>query len=160
MKRYLLIVFLGIFSHCGPGAPGPMKFGSMAVASDNPAPQSQSNDILAREAQSNFTKVKHILVTWDKNDGKAHPNAAGRDKKAAENLALSLLERIRAGEDIEPLMAEFSEDPGSAQSGVSYDVKPDAALVFEFKRMGLRLKPGETGLVLSDFGWHIMQRVQ
>ena len=29
---------------------------------------------------------------------------------------------------IEPLMAELSEDPGSAKSGESYDVTPDAPM--------------------------------
>ena len=115
---------------------------------------------MAREAQSNFTKVKHILISWDKGDGKTHPNAAGRDKKSAETLAVDLLGRVKAGEDMESLMSEHSEDPGSAQSGISYDVKPDAGLVFEFKRMGLRLHLDEAGLVLSDFGWHIIKRVE
>ena len=57
-------------------------------------------------------------------------------------------------------MAEFSEDPGSAESGQSYEVTPSAGLVFEFKRLGLRLKLHESGMVLTDFGWHVMQRVE
>ena len=73
---------------------------------------------------------------------------------------MSLLERARADEAFEPLMAEFSEDPGSAASGESYSVTPDAELVFEFKRMSLRLNVGESGLVLSQYGWHIIKRVE
>jgi parvulin-like peptidyl-prolyl isomerase len=57
-------------------------------------------------------------------------------------------------------MKEYSEDPGSAQHGNSYKVSPDAQLVIEFKQLGLRLKIGEVGVVQSDFGLHIMKRVE
>jgi parvulin-like peptidyl-prolyl isomerase len=56
-------------------------------------------------------------------------------------------------------MAELSEDPGSAKSGRSYDVTPDARLVGPFKNLSLRLNPGEVGVVRSSFGIHIIQRV-
>jgi len=125
-----------------------------------PAPPSiQSNDILAREADANRTMVKHILIGWKDLDD-PDPRAAERTREQADQLAVSLLERVRAGESIEDLMAEFSEDPGSARSGDGYEVTPSAQLVSEFKRLGLRLKVGEAGLVLTQFGWHIMKRVE
>lgn len=156
----LSLVLFTLMLGCGPGAPAPLKHGTLENAAAASRPASESSDIMNREAQSNFTKVKHILISWDKGDGKAHPNAVGRSEKEAEEKAVMLLGRVNAGEDMDSLMSEFSEDPGSAQSGISYDVTPDAGLVFEFKRMGLRLHLDESGLVLSDFGWHIIKRVE
>ena len=57
-------------------------------------------------------------------------------------------------------MKELSEDPGSAASGNSYDVTPDAGLVQPFKDLGLRLKVGEIGAVKTQFGIHIIQRTE
>ena len=58
------------------------------------------------------------------------------------------------------LMAELSEDPGSAKSGQSYDVTPDAGLVEPFKNLSLRLNKDEVGVVKTQFGIHIIQRVE
>ena len=68
--------------------------------------------------------------------------------------------KLAKGAKIEPLMKELSEDPGSAASGNSYDATPDAGLVAPFKNLSLRLKVGEVGVVKTDFGIHIIQRVE
>ena len=134
------------------------------VSEEEAPPAIQSNDILARDAVTKKSKVKHILISWkelaDAFGGHQDARAAARTRAQADELAARLLERVRAGEAIEPLMAEFSEDPGSNQSGDAYDVSADAQLVFEFKRLGLRLNVGESGLVLSQFGWHVMKRIE
>ena len=109
----------------------------------------QSNEILARDRTYSAVSVKHILVGYKRNQG-----------KAGDDLAVALLGRLRKGEPIEPLMREFSDDPGSAESGEAYDVTPDARYVPEFKDLALRLEVGEAGLVLSQFGWHVMKRVK
>lgn len=148
---------------CGPGIPGgPTMNNKMNDEPQPDGPEIQSNDILARDARANRTMVKHILISWSgRNEPEREdPRAAARSREEADELAVATLERVRAGEPIEPLMAELSEDPGSAQSGEAYEVTPSASLVFPFKRLGLRLEVGEAGLVLSDFGWHVMKRVE
>jgi peptidyl-prolyl cis-trans isomerase D len=132
-----------VLAGCGPGSPGGPSMSGRREEPQTVGPDERSNEIMLRDARTNRASVKHILVASDKKD-----------------LALQLLERVRAGEAIEPLMAEHSQDPGSAQSGESYEVKPDAELVFEFKRLGLRLDVGEAGLVRSQFGWHVMKRIE
>lgn len=128
---------------CGSGSPdGSTTSGK--VAQEEPAsPDAASAEIMARDADTNHAVVKHIVIP--------------ADQKA---LALDLLRRVRAGEAIEPLMKQHSKDPGSADSGESYEVRPDSELVFEFKRMGLRLRVGEVGLIASNFGWHVMKRIE
>jgi parvulin-like peptidyl-prolyl isomerase len=125
-----------------------------------PAPDSlESADILKREPTTQKAKVKHILLGWaevhaDDERGKK------RDRAALEKLVKDTVAKLKKGDKIEPLMTELSEDPGSAKSGTSYDVTPDAGLVPPFKNLSLRLKVGEVGVVKTDFGIHIIQRTE
>ena len=118
-----------------------------------------SADILAREPLANVAEVKHILIGWSDNEGNTDPRAAKRTKAEAEAAVRTTLAQLKTGIAFEALMKSQSEDPGSASSGRSYTVSPDAQLVIEFKQLGLRLNRGEVGVVQSDFGFHIMKRV-
>ncbi len=155
--RTLLIAAL--LAACSGSPGGPTMSGRMNDEPQPTGPKIQSNDVLAREAQANRTWVKHVLIGWKDLDD-PDPRAAKRTRQEADALAVSLLERLRNGEEIEPLMAEYSEDPGSAESGQSYEVTPASPWALDFKRLGLRLKVGEAGMVLTDFGWHVMKRVE
>jgi parvulin-like peptidyl-prolyl isomerase len=162
MRASLVALVALLLASCGPGIQGgPTMSGKTA---DESAPSIQSNDILARDAVTKASKVKHILISWkdlgDAFGGHQDPRAQARSRAEADALAAKLLDRVRGGEAIEPLMAEFSEDPGSSASGDAYDVSPAAQFVFEFKRLSLRLNVGEAGLVLTEFGWHIIKRVE
>jgi len=118
-----------------------------------------SVDILKREPVTKASKVKHILLGW-KEVNSGDPRATARDRKALEALVKKTIGRLKKGEKIEALMKELSEDPGSAASGNSYDVTPDAGLVQPFKDLGLRLNVGEIGAVKTQFGIHIIQRTE
>lgn len=142
------------------GMGGPTMNGSLQ---DNSTPTSsiESEDILARDAQAKKVGVKHVLVGWKKaSEASQDPRATKRDRTDADALASDILKRCNAGEDIDKLMADYSEDPGSAKSARVYDVTADAKLVFEFKRLSLRLKVDECGVVETQFGWHIIKRVE
>jgi hypothetical protein len=162
LRPVLLVATL--VAACGPGSPGGPTMNNRMNAERVEEPEIQSNDILARDQVTKKSKVKHILISWKdlagNFGGHQDPRAGSRTRAEADELATRLFERVKAGEAIEPLMNEFSEDEGSAKSGDAYDVAPDSQYVFEFKRMGLRLNVGETGLVLTQFGWHIMKRIE
>jgi hypothetical protein len=147
---------------CGPGSPGGPTLGrSMSEAPPHPL---QSNDIMAREMVSARAKVKHILIGWRElagaYQGDMDPRAQARGRWDAEALVAKLYDRAAAGEDFDALMREYSEDPGSAKTGTSYEVFAGSSHVFEFRRMGIRLQVGEVGKVLTVFGWHIMKRLE
>ena len=119
----------------------------------------ESADILKRAPETAKAKVKHILLGWaevhaDDERGKK------RDRAALEKLVKETVAKLKKGDKIEPLMAELSEDPGSAKAGTDYDVTPDAGLVPPFKNLSLRLKVKEVGVVKTDFGIHIIQRTE
>ena len=160
MIRIALVVC--IVAACS-GAPGGPMHNSMNAP--EATPQSSpvvSADILAREPLANNTQVKHILIGWNDvgDESRRDPRAAKRTKKDAEDQVRVLVKQLEGGADFDALMKEWSEDPGSASSGRAYPVSPDAQLVIEFKQLGLRLKPNEIGVVQSEFGFHIMKRVE
>ncbi len=121
----------------------------------------ESADILARQPVTKIAKVKHILLS-DSTSGRPDGDPRGKKRTRAELEALikKTVAALNAKGKIEPLMTELSEDPGSATSGTSYDVTPEASLVEPFKALGLRLNVGETGVVKTDFGFHIIQRTE
>lgn len=119
----------------------------------------ESADILKREPTTKSAKVKHILLGWT--DVHAEDERGKKRTRAElEKLVKDTVAKLKKGDKIEPLMAELSEDPGSAKDGKSYDVTPDAGLVPPFKALSLRLKVGEVGVVKTDFGIHIIQRTE
>jgi len=119
----------------------------------------ESADILKRAPETTSAKVKHILLGWTEVHAEDE-RGKKRDRQALEKLVKETVAKLKKGDKIEPLMAELSEDPGSAKSGITYDVSPDAGLVPPFKNLSLRLKKGEVGVVKTDFGIHIIQRTE
>jgi peptidyl-prolyl cis-trans isomerase C len=74
-------------------------------------------------------------------------------KKQAEDV----LARVKKGEDFAALAKEFSGD-GSAAQGGDLGWFTREKMVKEFSDATFALKPGETsGLVKSQFGWHIIK---
>jgi parvulin-like peptidyl-prolyl isomerase len=143
------------------------KFGYHVVERVPPPPADplESVDILKRPANAGDVMVRHILLGWKDSPmsrrgiGTPDPRAEKRTKGDADKLAADLLARVKKGRDITKLMKEFSEDPGSATSGKIYTVNQDATFIAPFKKLALRLKLGEAGLVKTDFGWHVIKRV-
>lgn len=141
------------------------KYGYHVMLRVAPAPPDPlaSSDILAREGGTDTVYVKHVLIGWkDVPAGKQaplDPRAKERSKADADTLAKSVLDKIRAGGDIDALMKEHSEDPGSKDNARAYDVNPGSQMVPTFKDLALRLELDEAGMVISPFGWHVMKRV-
>lgn len=124
-----------------------------------PPDKLESKDILERKEVADKVKVKHILLGWTETNA-GDPRGTKRTRAELEALVKKTVDALKKGGKIEPLMKELSEDPGSAERGEGYDVTPDAGLVPPFKELSLRLKMGEVGVVKTDFGIHIIQRVE
>jgi hypothetical protein len=147
---------------CGGGGakPAPVAPAELAAVQAQRSPV-VTWDILDREPVANSAEVKHILVGWkDLTGGPGDARAAARTKEQADQEVAAILAKARSGASFEELMAVHSEDQGSAVSGQSYKVAPDAGLVIEFKQLSLRLNPGEVGVCQSDFGYHVIKRFQ
>jgi hypothetical protein len=166
MKRFVLALILGAATACGPGAKGGPSMNNKMSPQPYKAPRSSevvSWDILDREPVANTASVKHILISWkdlqDSFGGRLDPRAQERTRQDAEAEVTRLLEELKSGADFDKLMKAHSEDVGSAQTGRAFTVTPDAQLVIEFRQLSLRLHPGEMGVVQSDYGFHIIKRL-
>jgi len=127
----------------------------------------ESADVLSRQAVAPSAEVKHVLLGWAwlgsayrRMGMQLDSRAESRTEQDTEALAQELLGKLRAGAAIEPMMAEHSEDPGSAKDGRSYTVDPASRLAEPFKELSLRLLPGEAGIARSQFGLHVVKRVR
>ncbi|TMQ10847.1 MAG: hypothetical protein E6J91_24985 [Deltaproteobacteria bacterium] len=167
-RSVLVIVIASIAAGAAPacsGSPGGPTINSKMNSADAPPPVSPvvSSDILAREPISNTATVKHILISWhdlaDAFQGHLDARAEKRSKADAEAQVRSLVKQLQDGADFDSVMKAHSEDVGSAMSGRTFTVTPDAQLVIEFRQLSLRLKPGEFGVCQSDFGFHIIKRI-
>ena len=94
------------------------------------------------------TEVRHILVT---------PNEIRSDEEAGE-LAQSLAQRAKDGEDFAALARQYSDDPGSALAGGDLGWTEPGQLVPEFEQVMNGTEVGSTSEAFaSQFGWHVLQ---
>ena len=162
IKR-LAIVAAVAAAACGPGSPGGPNMGKLGEQGPPVSPV-VSQDILAREPISNTAQVKHILISWkdlgDAFGGRQDARAQKRTKSDAEQQIKALVDQLKAGAEFDVVMKASSEDLGSAASARPFTVTPDAQLVIEFRQLALRLKLNEFGVCQSDYGFHIIKRIQ
>jgi peptidyl-prolyl cis-trans isomerase D len=109
--------------------------------------QNQSN-LAAKEER----RASHILVNAPKELNDA-------DKAKAKEKALSILDAVKKSPaQFADIAKKNSQDPGSAESGGDLGFFARGAMVKPFEDAAFNLKKGEiSGLVQSDFGFHIIQ---
>lgn len=114
-----------------------------------------SDDELRQYFTDNYLAAKHILIsTVDSMTGETI-----RTDAEAKAEAQKILDRINAGEDYDTLMNEYSEDPGLAGNPDGY-IFTEGEMVTEFYDGAKALAEDEvSGLVKSDYGYHIIKRV-
>lgn len=124
-------------------------------------------------------RVKHILIPFDGNASQEiqslrysdnEEDQAKADEMRGEALAIiqleadAILEMVKRGDDFDTLIAEHGQDPGMLSGSdyqAGYLIDPNyRQMVDEFHDASLLLaKEGDvTGLVASDFGYHIIKR--
>ena len=95
-------------------------------------------------------KLRHLLV-------KIEPGVEQIDKTVI--LLKSLRKKILKGETtFESVAAQYSQDPGSKNSGGGLGFVRRGNLVTEFESVAFTLRPGEISLpVKTEFGYHIIE---
>ena len=105
-------------------------------------------DALGGERLVRQTDVRHILIK---------PTEVLSDA-AAEELAGSLVERVRGGEDFGALARQYSDDIGSAAEGGELGWTNPGQMVPEFEAAMASANEGEvTEPFRSEFGWHVLE---
>nr|MDD6335861.1 peptidylprolyl isomerase [bacterium] len=121
-----------------------------------------------------YRTVKQILVKIDDDTAKEIAQLRKDEKeeeadqkleealKAIQEKADEVLAKVEAGEDFDKLMEDYNEDPGmqsEPQKTHGYLVSEETNFVDSFKEAALGLKTigDTTGLVKSDYGYHIIK---
>lgn len=105
--------------------------------------------------ESKVVDVRHILVAAEDPDSED-------SWKEAEEKAQKILDEFLAGDKTEDSFAamasERTEDPGSKQTGGLYQNVVQGQMVPEFDQwcFDASRKTGDTGIVKTDYGYHVM----
>ena len=94
-------------------------------------------------------KVRHILITSKEGD---------EDDAANKRLADSILYAVkRDSSKFTELVQKYSDDPGSVPNGGVYSWFPKGQMVPEFENFSFEKRIGATGVVRTNYGFHIIQ---
>ncbi|HIP32920.1 MAG TPA: hypothetical protein EYG86_09170 [Crocinitomicaceae bacterium] len=97
---------------------------------------------------SDLLSVRHILIAAQKTD-----TAAVERAQAKVDSLMPLINKDNFGEYV----INFSEDPGSKETGGKYEDFMDYEMVPEFSDFAKSKSIGTIGYVQTDFGFHIME---
>lgn len=96
-------------------------------------------------------RARHILIS-------VAADASEADSALALAEAISITQRLRAGEDFATLATQYSDDTGSAQQGGDLGFFPRGQMVAEFEDVAFSQPIGEiSDPVKSQFGYHIIE---
>ena len=105
----------------------------------------------SRFRQDDAVHASHILI-------RTPENADAAAKAKAKTQADDLLAQIKKGADFAGLAKQFSQDPGSAQTGGDLGFFSKGQMVPAFEQAAFALKPGQTSAVVeTPFGYHIIR---
>jgi peptidyl-prolyl cis-trans isomerase D len=94
-------------------------------------------------------RSRHILIKY--------PGGAAKSDAEAKAKAEALLKQIKAGADFADLAKKNSEDPGSGAQGGELGFAKRGTMVPEFDSAIFSQNIGDTGLVHTQYGYHIIQ---
>jgi len=108
-----------------------------------------------RRAAQGEIKVAHLMV-------RVTPQAPKNDSLAAHKKIDELYARLRKGENWNKLVAQFSEDAGSAPNGGELPAFGTGRMIPSFEEVAFKLqKPGDISApVATPYGWHIIKLVE
>jgi peptidyl-prolyl cis-trans isomerase D len=120
-------------------------------------PQVSSQEVQQyfQEHQSDYSvpeqaRSRHILI-------KVAPGADAKTDAAAKAKAEALLKQIQGGANFADLAKKNSDDPGSKDRGGELGFARRGMMVPEFEKALFGQKIGDTEIVKSQFGYHIVQ---
>jgi peptidyl-prolyl cis-trans isomerase D len=95
-------------------------------------------------------RARHILIS-------VPADATPAQKAAAKATADDLLKQIKAGADFAKLAKQYSDDPGTKDRGGELGYFQQNEMVKPFADAAFRMKAGETSIVQTQYGYHILQ---
>ena len=117
------------------------------------------------ENQRKLANVRHLLVNFEggTTDSEGNVIYSDAEKAKAKDEAEKLLKQWKDGEATEDsfiaLVKEHTDDTASKETGGLYeDIHRDSNYVDSFRNWSVdsARQPGDTGVILSDYGYHVM----
>jgi peptidyl-prolyl cis-trans isomerase SurA len=107
-----------------------------------------------RTAQGEI-KVAHLMI-------RMNANAAKSDSLTAKKKIDELYSRLKKGENWDKLIAQFSEDAGSAANGGELPPFGTGRMIPSFEEVAFKLqKPGDISApVQTPYGWHVIKLIE
>ena len=120
-----------------------------------PQPSQQEIQSYYTQHQSEYSAPetatsRHILI-------KLAPNADAKTDAAAKAKAEDVLKQIQGGGSFADLAKKYSDDPGSKDTGGELGPSQRGRMVPEFDNAIFTQKIGDTKIVKSQFGYHVVQ---
>ncbi len=132
-------------------------YGENGVSEDK---QQIFDESLVQLKENDYIQAKHILIAFPE-DAEKDEEGNVTEAAKAETLAKAneVLEKVKAGEDFDALIAEYGEDPGMEAQPEGY-LFTKGAMVPEFEEAAYALEIGETSdLVETTYGYHIILKL-
>lgn len=102
--------------------------------------------------------VSHVLFMIL--DQKTNSPLSQEKQDLAKKKADDVLAKVMAGEDITSLAKQLSEDPGVKENNGEYSFQKNGQMVKEFQDWAFSKKVGDSGIVKTDFGYHVMKKTK
>ncbi|MBR5783335.1 MAG: peptidylprolyl isomerase [Clostridia bacterium] len=118
-----------------------------------PVPEQEIKDYFA----DNYARCKHILISTQDSSGST---LTGNDMKDARAEAQSVYEMAKNADDaaFDALIKEYNDDEGVSTYPDGY-VFTTGEMVDEFEKAAFDMDVGETRLVQSDYGYHVIRKL-
>ena len=100
-------------------------------------------------------KVAHLMIRMNANGAKS-------DSLTAKKKIDELYSRLKKGENWDKLVAQFSEDAGSAANGGELPPFGTGRMIPSFEEVAFKMqKPGEIAApVQTPYGWHVIKLIE
>jgi hypothetical protein len=146
-----------VLSCGGEGEPVDGSATDTTAATDVLPPITPETRVDERPLQEGFIRARHILISWDG----CGIQGVTRSREEAAQLIQQIQEQIASGEaTFEELAFAWSDCTTAPDSGMLPDFSR-GAMVLEFENAAFALDSGQvSGVVETDFGFHLIKRVR